>query len=86
MSSISIAAAIMIGIVTLLFAFAGVIYLGFQMGRQSVGQAPVRIVPDNMPKPQKPAQPRPNEDPYIRAMKDPRKTAKRINTISEEGK
>jgi len=76
----------MIGILTLLFAFVGVIYLGFQMGRQSVGQAPATILPENKPEPKKPTQPKPTEDPYVRAMRDPRKTDKRIKTLPEEEK
>lgn len=71
-------------IITLLFAFIGVIYLGFQMGRSSAGQAPATILPEDKPKPQKPTQPRPTEDPYIRAMRDQRKADKRIKTLPEE--
>lgn len=67
----------------LAFAFIGVIYLGFQMGRQSAGHPPARTLPPDAPKNK---QPRPKEDPYIRAMKDPRKAEQRIKTIPEGDK
>lgn len=68
-------------ILTLLFAFVGVIYLGFQMGRQSVGQGPATILPENQPQPKKPTPPVPTEDPYLRAMRPPRQAEKRIQTV-----
>jgi len=67
-------------VVILAFAFIGVIYLGFQMGRQSAGQPPARILPPEAPKNK---EPRPTEDPYIRAMKAPKKAEQRIKTIPE---
>jgi len=83
MTLIEIAAGATI-IITLLFVFIGAIYMGFQMGRSSAGQAPAAILPEEKPKPQKPAQPKPTEDPYVRAMRDPRKTETRIKTLPEE--